>query len=139
METYVTGDLLYAYLSNTTQHCNPTITSTSSDYWYNYCGYDVHPMINIKQEEIKQERKEKMRGLYLVIVVDPRKNGKVILKEDVIAVSDEDAKLKALTKVKLPEGLEFDDVDVTVMDYNGNFIRPKKETQKVKIAKDDED
>jgi len=79
------------------------------------------------------------RTLFAVYVVDPRKNGKILMDgKRVIAVNENQAMLKAgVAEVADAEGLDLEQVDVYV-DVIGTFIRPRKETQKVKVVKEDE-
>lgn len=73
-------------------------------------------------------------------MVDPRKAGKVLLDgKPIIAASESEATLKAgVAQVADEANLDLDQVDIHV-EHVGDFIRPRKDTQKVKIAKDDED
>lgn len=79
------------------------------------------------------------RSLYKVYVVDPRKAGKVLMDgKTVIAISEGEAQMKAgVGEVIAKEGLDFEQVDV-YCEKVAEFIRPRKDTQKVVIAKDEE-
>ena len=80
------------------------------------------------------------RTLFKVYVVDPRKNAKILLDGKlVIAVNENQAMLKAgVADVAEKAGMDLEQVDVYVQTI-GTFIRPRKETQRVKITKDEED
>lgn len=112
---------------NVTRYYPPPPIFTVCDEWSHWGKY-------------QEERKEnKMRSLYRVYVVDPRKQGKLLDMMTVIAESDEKALLKAdVVKVAEAAGLELEQVD-TFVECVGTFIRPRKETSKVKIVKEDED
>jgi hypothetical protein len=79
------------------------------------------------------------RTLFRVYVVDPRGAGKLIGEKSVIAESESQATLKAgVAQIASDQGLELEQVDIYVENV-ATFIRPRKETQKVKIAKDEEE
>ena len=80
------------------------------------------------------------RTLFRVYVVDPRKGGKVLLNgEAVIALNENQAMLKVgIAKIAADADREIEQLDVYVEEV-GTFIRPRKETQKVKITKDEEE
>jgi hypothetical protein len=79
-----------------------------------------------------------MRSLYKVYVVDPRGGGKVLMDgKSVIAENAERAILKAGVAASIGD-LELEQVDVYA-EQVATFIRPRKETQKVKIAEKDEE
>ena len=82
----------------------------------------------------------KMRSIYRVYAVDPRGGGKVLMDgKAVVADSDTQATLKAGVAAAAEEvGLDLEQVDVYA-EHVAEFVRPRRETQKVKIAKDDED
>lgn len=92
------------------------------------------------REIIKEEVTMDKRTLFKVYVVDPKKNGKVLLDGKlVIAVNENQAMLKAgVADIAEGVGLDLEQVDVYVQTI-GTFIRPRKETQRVKITKDEED
>lgn len=139
----------YAVASNTTA-ASYTTDGTSwtpyyplqtwGDTWYDN-GDDISNGTTIIREIVKEKEVTKMqqRTLFAVYVVDPRKNGKVLLDgKRVIAVNENQAMLKAgVAEVAEKEGLELEQVDVYV-DCIGTFIRPRKETQKVKVVKEDD-
>lgn len=79
------------------------------------------------------------RSLYKVYVVDPRKAGKVLLDgKTVIAITEGEAQMKAgVGEVVAKEGLDFEQVDI-YCEKIAEFIRPRKDTQKVVIAKDED-
>ena len=79
------------------------------------------------------------RGLYKVFVIDPRGTGKVLLDgKTVIATSETEAQMKAgVGQVLSDAGLEFEQADVYA-ELIAAFVRPRKETQKVVIAKESE-
>ena len=119
--------------------------------WYNG-GATISPLpeqksINLEELERKVEELEKklakeggkMRSLYKVYVVDPRKLGKLLDETTVIAETEEQALLKAgVAQTAQKAGLELEQVD-TFVDELGQFIRPRKETQRVKMVKEEDD
>ena len=79
-----------------------------------------------------------MRSLYKVYVVDPRKLGKLLSGVTVIAETEEQALLKAgVAEIAKSVSLEIEQVDTQVVCF-GSFIRPRRETRKVKIVKDED-
>ena len=98
--------------------------------------------ITIVREIIKEKGVTQMeqRTLFKVYVVDPRKNGKILLDGRlVIAVNENQAMLKAgVADIADAAGLDLEQVDVYV-DVIGTFIRPRKETQRVKMVKEEEE
>ena len=90
-------------------------------------------------EEKLRKEEPRMLSLYKVYVVDPRKLGKLLDETIVIAETEEQALLKAgVAQTAEKAGLELEQVD-TLVDQLGAFIRPRKETQRVKMVKEDED
>lgn len=84
------------------------------------------------------KKEENMRAIYKVYVVDPRKQGKLLDEVTVIADSEDKALLKAgVAQIAEKAGLEIEDVD-TFADEIERFIRPRKETQKVRVVKGDD-
>ena len=79
------------------------------------------------------------RTLFKVYVVDPRKNGKILCDGKlVIAVNENQAMLKAgVAGIADAAGLDLEQVDVYVQ-VIGTFIRPRKETQRVKVIKEED-
>ena len=77
------------------------------------------------------------RSLYKVYVVDPRGTGKLLLDgKAVIATSEGEAQMKAGVGTVLNDNsLEFEQADI-YCELIATFIRPRKETQKVVIAKE---
>jgi len=126
-----------------------TTTNTSGDYYYPYqtwtdvwdgTTWNPNNTITVLREIVKdKEVIMDKRTLFAVYVVDPRKNGKILMDgKRVIAVNENQAMLKAgVAEVADAEGLDLEQVDVYV-DVIGTFIRPRKETQKVKVVKEDE-
>lgn len=122
--------------------------------WYNADDpYTYQPTgtVTIKSadtEELKRKVEElekrlggeaKMRSLFKVYVVDPRKTGKLLAETTVIAETEEQAILKAgVAQIAEKAGLELEQID-TLVNNMGEFIRPRKETQRVKMVKDEED
>ena len=92
----------------------------------------------IRQKEVKKEVER--RTLFKVYVVDPRKTGTILMDGKlVIAVNENQAMLKAgVAEVAQKHNRELEQVDVYVQEI-GTFIRPRKETQRVKVAKDEEE
>lgn len=80
------------------------------------------------------------RGLYKVYVVDPRGSGIVLMDgKTVIATNEGEAILKAgVAQVANEKGLELEQVD-HYAEHISNFIRPRKETQRVKVVKEEEE
>ncbi len=80
------------------------------------------------------------RGLYKIYVVDPRNSGKVLMDgKGAIAESEEKALLKAgVAQAASEAGLELEQVDIYA-ELVATFIRPRTDTQKVKIVKDDKE
>jgi hypothetical protein len=146
---YMSGQYLSLTASGTTDCTSNWIDiNTVGDYWY----YPVQtwesdwvsaqsPTITIR-EIIKEKEVTKMdkRTLFRVYVVDPRKNGKILLDGKlVIAVNENQAMLKAgVADIADKEGLELEQVDVYVQTI-GTFIRPRKETQRVKMVKEEDE
>ena len=117
------------------------ITTTTNTYYpYHTWITNDNPATII--QEITKEGVTQMdkRTLFKVYVVDPRKNGKILLDGKlVIAVNENQAMLKAdVAKIAEGAGLELEQVDVYVQTI-GTFIRPRKETQKVKVTQDEDD
>lgn len=79
------------------------------------------------------------RSVFKVYVVDPKGSGKVLLDgKSVIAVSEGEAQLKAgVGQVASDAGLDVDQVDI-YCEKVAEFVRPRRETQKVVIAKDND-
>lgn len=125
------GDCNYTVSwSDNTTTCSGTLIpyGISSPWEYDY--------VNADHKEIKKE--DKMRSLYDVYVVDPRKQGKVIgsVLGIIIADNQEQALLKAnVAKIAEDAGLELEQVDVYAR-IIGDFIRPRKDTQRVKIVRE---
>lgn len=93
----------------------------------------------VKELEKKLKKEGKMRSLYKVYVVDPRKAGVLLDEKTVITETEEQALLKAgVAQTAEKVGLELERID-TFVEQIGEFIRPRKETQKVKMVKDDDD
>lgn len=83
-------------------------------------------------------KEETMRSLYKVYIVDPRKLGKLLAEVTVIAETEEQALLKAgVAELAKTVGLEIEQVDTYSMSL-GSFIRPRRETRKVEIVKDED-
>lgn len=118
-----------------------TTTDAGTGWYYpnTDCPTITNPTIIIKEKEVTKEMAQE-RSLFKVYVVDPRKNGTVLLDGKlVIAENENQAMLKAgVATIAAEHGRELEQVDVHV-EHIGTFIRPRKETQRVKIAKDEED
>lgn len=100
------------------------------------------PSVITVREIIKEREVTKMvdkRTLFKVYIVDPKKNGKILLDGKlVIAVNENQAMLKVgVADVAEKAGLDLEQVDVYVQTI-GTFIRPRKETQRVKITKEED-
>ena len=92
----------------------------------------------IKEKVVTKEVEQ--RTLFRVYIVDPRKGGKVLMDgKPVIAKNENQAMLKAgIAEIADKAGREVEQLDVYVEEV-GTFIRPRKETQRVKITKEEED
>lgn len=109
-------------------------------------NYDISRVLeitkNIKKDvkEILKEGGEKkmtsdnMRSVFLVIVVDP-KTAKVVVREEIVAKGEDEAKLKAVMGKNIGD---LDKMDIGCTCLIKDFIRPRKETQKVTISKEGE-
>ena len=116
--------------------------TSANEYWY-VDTPNTTPTITTIREIIKEREVTKeveTRTLYRVYVVDPRKGGKILLNgEAVIALNENQAMLKVgIAKIASDIGREIEQLDVYVEEV-GTFIRPRKETQRVKITKEDEE
>ena len=80
------------------------------------------------------------RSLFRVYVVNPKGGGKVLLDgKCVIADNSNQATLKAgVAAIAEQEGLDLEQIDVYA-EHVAQFVRPRRETQKVRIAKEDEE
>ncbi len=126
-----------------------TASNANDTYWY----YPVQTWTNnwptiqpITQTVIKEIIKERevtkeveKRTLFKVYVVNPKKNGELLLDgKSVIAINENQAMLKAgVAEIAEKVGLDLDQVDVYVQAI-GTFIRPRKDIQRVKITKEEE-
>lgn len=81
-----------------------------------------------------------LRTLFRVYVVNPKKNGKVLMDgKTLIAENENQAMLKAgVAQVAASEGVDIEDLDVYV-EKVGTFIRPRKKAEKVRIVKESEE
>ena len=133
---------------------------TTGDYWYNYnddyytVPYTPSPTITIidknsEVEELKRKvenlikqggDKVEKRTLYRVYMVDPRKNGQILMSgKEVIAENENQAMLKVgVAEVAASVGVDLEEVDVFV-EVVATFIRPRKSTQRVKVVKDNDE
>ena len=133
------------------------ITSGTGYYWdadWYTTGNDTkdgsivfqQPQPTVIREIIKEKvvtKEVQMRTLWEVYVVDPRKGGKVLAafigKDAIVAENENQAMLKAgIAQIAINAGREIEQLDVYTSKV-GTFIRPLKETQRVKIAKHDDD
>ena len=131
-------------------------TTTTGDYytwiqpWTDDVYYDIPPPL-VRREQvipnvvqiIKESEVTKvadLRTLFRVYVVNPKKNGKILVNgEAVIAVNENQAMLKAgVAQVAAKENVDIEDLDVYVEEV-GTFIRPRKKAEKVRIVKADEE
>ncbi len=111
--------------------------------WNDYRSGDTYQPVTIVKEIIKEKvvtKEVEQRTLYRVYVVDPRKGGQILLNgEPVIAKNENQAMLKVgILTIAEKVGREIEDLDVYVEEV-GTFIRPKKDTQRVKVVKTDEE
>jgi len=110
--------------------------------WITEYPETVYPSVVTIREIIKEKvvtKEVEQRTLYKVFVVDPRKAGKILLEKAVIAENENQAMLKAgVLQACSGAGLELEQADVYCQ-LVGTFIRPRKDTQRVKVVKTDED
>jgi hypothetical protein len=106
-------------------------------------GYDIHGLLELTKTQLTsiQEGGETMsenknRSVYRVIAVD-WKTGKVVLDEIVVEKNEQMATMKAMTQSKVTIDLDRVDIGCTVV--IADFVRPKKETQKVVIEKEEKE
>jgi len=149
----VGSDYMSSYISLDSDMYSATSTGTftwggswdTSDYVYmdaNTLTTDqITPYTSIVKEIIKEKvvtKEVEKRTLYKVFVVDPRKQGKILVEKAVIAINENQAMLKAgVAEAADGAELELEQVDVYVQ-LIGTFIRPRKETQRVKISKEED-
>lgn len=146
----------YMTLTASGDSCDVASTTTTGTTWYDagtttvpyqtwiqpwYGDYDPGGTVTIR-EIIKEKvvtKEVEQRTLFKVYVVDPRKSGKILAEEAVIAENENQAMLKAgVVQVCAKEGLELEQADVYCQKI-GTFIRPRKDTQRVKVVKTDEE
>ena len=79
------------------------------------------------------------RSLWKLYVVDPRGPGKLLFEsEPIIAATENEVQLKSgIGKVISDAGLDVGQVDI-YCEKIAEFIRPRKDTQKVVLAKEGE-
>lgn len=157
-------DNSYMTLTCSDNSCDTAGTTTTGTTWYgdgsiSYYPYqtwvgdwhiedylpftpnDVCPTVTIR-EIIKEKvvtKEVEQRTLFKVFVVDPRKSGKILSEKAVIAENENQAMLKAgVVQVCADNGLELEQADVYCQ-LIGTFIRPRKDTQRVKVVKTDEE
>ena len=122
---------------------SPYPYQTWVDEWAPYQMYpqDAPSVVTIR-EIIKEKvvtKEVEQRTLFKVFVVDPRKSGKILSEKAVIAENENQAMLKAGVLQTCSEaGLELEQADVYCQKV-GTFIRPRKDTQRVKVVKTDEE
>lgn len=82
---------------------------------------------------------DKRRSVFQVFAVDP-KTAKILVDERVVARDSSEATLKAVAKAQAGgQTIDFDRVDIGCTVVIEGFIRPKKETQKVVIEKEEKE
>ncbi|MCK4788083.1 MAG: hypothetical protein KAV87_30295 [Desulfobacteraceae bacterium] len=111
--------------------------------WYqDYPDYPSYPETITIREIIKEKvvtKEVEQRTLYKVYVVDPRKGGRILTERPVIAENENQAMVKAnVLDVAVEAGRDLEELDVYVQ-LIGTFIRPRKDTQRVKVVKTDEE
>lgn len=74
------------------------------------------------------------RSVFLVMVVDPR-SAKIVLEKEVVAKDEGEARLKAIMGENI---VDLDRMDIGCTCVIRDFVRPRKETQKVTISKEDD-
>uniref|UniRef100_A0A6M3LXW3 Uncharacterized protein n=1 Tax=viral metagenome TaxID=1070528 RepID=A0A6M3LXW3_9ZZZZ len=117
---------------------NDNMAINGGEWASNPYVYAPSGTITLKYNLDNRKEEPRMRGLYNVYVVDPRKQGKLLDTKLVIAETEEQALLKAgVAETAEKNGLELEQVD-THVEIVDKFIRPRKETQKVKVVKDDD-
>ncbi len=141
------GDLQYTYSS-----AGPLNNWTGTTTGYSYgssANFDGTNEITIgtsaledrvrELEEQVRKGEPQMRSLFKVYIVNPKKNGTLLDEKTVIAETEEQALLKAgVAQVADTAGLDLEQVD-TLVENLGVFIRPRQETQRVKVTKEDDD
>ena len=75
------------------------------------------------------------RSVFQVLIVDP-KTGTILRDEKVVAVDASRAQMIAVARAGI---VDLDKVDIGCVVLVEGFIRPKKETQKVTIEKDEKE
>jgi hypothetical protein len=85
----------------------------------------------------KHTEKKPMRGLFSVHVVDPDKGKVVASRLLLVAKSESNARLKAISEIAATDEFtrDVDDYDIIVVRLGD--VRAKKEVQEVKVIKDD--
>ncbi|MEA3431770.1 MAG: hypothetical protein U9R01_03695 [candidate division WOR-3 bacterium] len=145
---YMSEQFLTLTANNTTSTdltASYTGNSIDNTWYYPYHTWEsdwsgITPTIIREIVKEKEVTKMEQRTLFKVYVVDPKKNGKILLDGKlVIAVNENQAMLKAgVADIADKAGLDLEQVDVYVQTV-GTFIRPRKETQRVKITKEGDD
>ncbi len=116
------------------------IAPTSYATTTNLCTWDDGGTVNVGYTNTKKEEKTRMRGIFTTYIVDPKQE-KVLAKVQTIGENAQEAERKALMspEVAALKIIDISKVDIYTDDTTDLFIRPKKDVQKVKIAKEDED
>ncbi len=131
------------WTSSGNEYTSPTTYHTWVDgTTWNVPWYPFQPTTTIR-EIIKEKvvtKEVEQRTLYRVYVIDPRKGGKILMDgEPVIAKNENQAMLKVgIAQIADKINRDIEQLDVYVEEV-GTFIRPRKETQRVKITKEEED
>jgi len=149
---FMNGNYVTLTTSNTTGGLTTDVTwgDSAGTTWYPYqtwidewhTEYPEYPQTVtiqtiIKEKEVTKEVQK--RTLYKVFVVDPRKSGKILSEVAVIAENENQAMLKAnVLDVAEKAGMELEQLDVYCQ-LIGTFIRPRKDTQRVKVVKTEEE
>ena len=118
--------------------------ATWGEQWYQPPYQPVYqPTITQVREIIKEKvvtKEVEKRTLFKVYIVDPRKGGKILMDgKCVVAENENQAMLKAnVLQIASDAGMELEQLDIYV-DEIGTFIRPRKDTQRVKVVKSEDD
>jgi len=139
--SYMAGYTTWADSGATAGVYYPSITyyTWDNNWTTDFNDQPIQTIRGIIKEKVVTKEVEQ-RTLYRVYIVDPRKGGKVLMDgKPVIAKNENQAMLKAgIAEIAYGVGREVEQLDVYVEEV-GTFIRPRKETQRVKISKEEED
>lgn len=126
-------------------YADSTTATGDYHYWVGDWGFGYYPPVERVVERVvetinkSEVTKMDLRTLFRVYVVNPKKNGKILINGNaVIAENENQAMLKVgVAEVATKEGVDIEDLDVYI-EKVGTFIRPRKKTQKVQIVKEED-